>query len=137
MNSLNTYLHFNGNCEEAFDLYQKVLGGKNPMKMTFGEAPTGSPTPPAMKSKIMHTRIQVGDDWLMGSDAPTDRFSKPKGFAVSYNCDTPAEAERVFKALSAGGQVMMAIQETFWAQRFAMFTDKFGTPWMINCEKQS
>jgi PhnB protein len=135
MNSLNTYLHFNGNCEEAFKHYEKVLGGKDRMTMTYGEAPPGSQTPPEMAKKIMHTRFQVGGNVLMGSDAPHDRFQKPQGFSVSFNCDTPEDADRIYKELSAGGQIVMPIQETFWAKRFAMFTDKFGTPWMVNCEK--
>jgi uncharacterized protein YndB with AHSA1/START domain/uncharacterized glyoxalase superfamily protein PhnB len=135
MNTLNTYLHFAGNCEEAFRLYEKVLHGKNGMKMTFADAPAGMPTTPEMKNKVMHQRIQVGNNILMGSDAPPDRYKKPQGFSVSYNCETAQEAERVYGELSPGGHIDMALQETFWAQRFAMFTDKFGTPWMINCEK--
>nr|ACN58813.1 hypothetical protein AKSOIL_0168 [uncultured bacterium BLR9] len=137
MTSLNVYLHFDGHCAEAFALYEKVFHVKAPMTMTYGDAPGNNPTPPNMKNKIMHTRIQVGNSLLMGSDAPADRFHKPQGFAVSFNAETPQEADRVYKALSEGGQIMMAIQETFWAHRFAMFTDKFGTPWMVNCEKRT
>ena len=81
-------------------------------------------------------RLAVGDQVLMGSDAPPERFDKPQGFFLSIGVDTLAEAERVYKALSEKGQIIMAIQETFWAQRFAMFVDRFGTPWMINCEKE-
>lgn len=136
MQSLNVYLHFNGNCEEAFALYSKVLGGKNAMTMRYGEAPAHGQQPPGFDKKIMHTRFYVGDAVLMGSDAPPDRFQKPQGFSVSYNCETPEEADRVYNALSAGGQIIMPIQETFWAQRFGMFVDKFGTPWMVNCEKK-
>ena len=135
MNSLNNYLHFNGNCDEAFTFYEKVFNGKNVMKMTFDQAPPGMGSTPDFAKKIMHARIQIGDNLLMGSDAPNDRYQKPQGFSVSYNCDTPEEAERVYKELSAGGQVVMAMQETFWAKRFAMFSDRFGIPWMINCEK--
>jgi len=135
MNNFNVYLHFDGTCAQAFALYEKVFGVKAPMAMTYGQSPMGTQTPTGMKDKIMHTRIQIGNTLLMGSDAPPDRFRKPQGFSVSYNCDTPEEADRVFNALSAGGQITMPIQETFWAQRFAMFTDTFGTPWMVSCEK--
>ena len=72
---------------------------------------------------------------MMGSDAPPDRYQKPQGFSISLGFDDPVKADSVYNALSAGGTVHMAIQETFWAKRFAMFVDKFGIPWMINCEK--
>ena len=78
----------------------------------------------------------VGDQVLMGSDASPERFEKPAGFSVSIGVDTPAAAERIYKALSDKAEICMELQETFWAQRFAMFVDKFGTPWMINCEKK-
>jgi PhnB protein len=136
MKSLNVYLHFNGTCEEAFALYSKVLGGKNAMTVRFDEMPGHGPITPGYEKKIMHTRFYVGEYVLMGSDAPPDRFQKPQGFSVSYNCETPDEADRVYKALSAGGQIIMPNQETSWAHRFGMFVDKFGTPWMINCEKK-
>jgi PhnB protein len=71
----------------------------------------------------------------MASDAPTPQFEAMKGKQVSLNVDTPTEADRIFKALSEGGNVKMPIQETFWAQRFGMLTDRFGTPWMVNCDK--
>jgi PhnB protein len=133
--NLNPYLHFNGNCEEAFKFYEKALGGKMLMKMTYGEAPPQSPMPPGFdKNKIMHARIQVGDTVLMGSDAPPDRFHKPQGFSVNVDCKKPEDADRIYTALSTGAQIMMPIQKTFWAERFGMLVDKFGTPWMVNCE---
>jgi PhnB protein len=134
---LNAYLMFKGQCEEAFQFYAKCLGGKIAAKMTYGESPMAKQTAPEWQEKIIHMRVAVGDQVLMGSDAPPDRFEKPQGFSVTISVDTPAEAERIYKALSESGEIRMAIQETFWAQRFAMFVDKFGTPWMINCEKAS
>jgi PhnB protein len=104
--------------------------------MTYGESPAAKQTAPDWQKKIIHMRLEVGDQVLMGADAPPDRFEKPAGFSVSIGVDAPAEAERIYKALSENGEIHMAIQETFWAQRFAMFVDKFGTPWMINCEKK-
>jgi PhnB protein len=77
----------------------------------------------------------VGDKALMGGDSPPDRYEQPKGFSVSLGFDNPAEAERVFKALSQNGTVKMPIQETFWALRFGMLVDQFGIPWMVNCDK--
>lgn len=134
---LNPYLAFNGQCEAAFKLYERVLGGKIEFTQTFGESPAGNDTPAEWRNKIMHVRMTVGDDVLMGSDAPPSRYEKPQGVAVSINVAKPSEAERIFKALADGGTVQMPIQRTFWAERFGMAVDKFGTPWMVNCEKAS
>ena len=137
MNGLNAYLHFNGNCADAFKFYEKALGAKELMMMTYGDAPPQPGQDPAMAKKIIHARIQFGDNLLMGSDAPPERFHKPQGFSVSLHCDKAEDADRIYNALSAGGQVTMPIQKTFWAERFGMFTDKFGIPWMVNCEARS
>jgi PhnB protein len=82
----------------------------------------------------MHARLMVGDRILMGSDAPSDRHEPMKGFSVTLGIDDPKDAERIFDALSEHGTVQMPIQKTFWAARFGMLVDQFGTPWMINCE---
>lgn len=128
------YLHFKGECEAAFKFYESCLGGKIQAMMTFDGTPMASMITPEWRKKIIHARIDVGDRVLMGSDPPPDRYQKPQGFSVNIDVKTPAEAERVFKALSGGGNVTMPLQQTFWAARFAMFTDRFGIPWMINCE---
>lgn len=135
MSSLNAYLTFNGNCEEAFTFYGQIFGTKILFSVPYGQAPAGGQIPPGFEKKLMHTRIQVGSTLLMGSDAPPERFQKPQGMSVNVNCDTPAEADRVFSALSSGGQTIMPIQETFWAHRFGMAIDKFGISWLVNCEK--
>lgn len=132
---LNPYLAFNGQCEAAFKFYERVLGGKIEFTMTFGESPMGNDTPPEWRNKIMHVRMTVDDDVLMGSDAPPGRYEKPQGVSVSISVDKPADAERIFNALAENGTVQMPIQKTFWAERFGMAVDKFGTPWMVNCEK--
>ncbi len=132
---LITHLGFSGNCEEAFNFYAKVLKGNLAFMMRYGESPMADKTPPAWQNKIMHARLIVGEAALMGADAPPDHFSKPQGFTVSIGLKEQAEAERIFAALSEGGSVQMPIQETFWAVRFGMTVDRFGIPWMINCEK--
>ena len=91
-------------------------------------------TPPERHNKILHARLVVGDNVSMGSDAPPERYEKPQGFSVTLGVDTPAEAERIFKALSEKGTLHMPLQETFWAVRFGMLVDQFDIPWMINCE---
>jgi len=132
---INSYLMFNGQCEAAFTFYEQCLGGKIAFKITNGESPMAKETPPERHNQILHARFVVGDNVLMGSDSPPERYDEPKGFFVSLNIDTPKEAERIFTALSDKGTVLMPIQETFWAHRFGMLVDQFGTPWMINCEK--
>jgi PhnB protein len=132
---LNPYLSFDGRCEEAFAFYQRALGGKIIAKMTYGETPMKEQSPPDWHGKIAHMRMTVGDTALMGSDAPPQRYEPPKGITIMLGIDDPAQAESVFKALAESGTVTMPIAETFWARRFGMLTDRFGVPWMINCER--
>ena len=139
--TLNTYLNFNGNCREAFDFYIKNLGAKMLMCMTYDEAPPQNSDPecgemPA-SDKIMHARIQLPDgSYIMGSDCPPARFSEQAGFSLNLGFNNVKDAERGYAAMSAKGQIFMPLAETFWADRFAMFKDQFGIPWMINVEKE-
>jgi PhnB protein len=130
---LNTYFHFNGQCEAAFQFYERCLGGKIETMTTYAGSPMEKHAPPDWRNKIMHARLAVGDTVLMGSDVSSD-YHQPKGFSVSIGVNDPAEAERVFNALSENGNVSMPLQPTFWAARFGMLTDQFGIPWMVNCE---
>lgn len=132
---LNPYLTFNGQCEAAFKFYEKCLGGKIAAMLPHEGTPAAEHVPPEWRAKIMHARLVVGDQVLMGSDAPPEHYEPMKGFSVTLNIKDPGEAERVFHALAENGTVRMPIQETFWAVRFGMLVDRFGTPWMINCEK--
>ena len=131
---LSPYLSFNDECEVAFKFYEQCLDGKIDAMMTYGNSPMAEQTPPEKLDKIMHASITVGDTVMMGSDAPPNYFEKPQGFSVSLVLTDPDEAERVFNALAENGTVQMPIQETFWAARFGMLVDRFGTPWMINCD---
>lgn len=132
---LNPYLLFDGKCEQAFKFYEKVLGAKIEAMMPHEGSPMADKVAPEWRKKIIHARIKIGDTVLFASDAPPDRHEAMKGFSVCLGFDTPADAERAFSALAENGTVRMAIQETFWAARFGMLVDQFGTPWMINCEK--
>jgi PhnB protein len=132
---INPYLVFGGECEAAFKFYEKCLGGKIQAMFTHGETPAAPHVPPEWQRKIMHVHLTIGDESLMGSDAPPDRYKKPQGFSVSIQIKEPAEAERVFHALAENGTVTMPIQQTFWSVRFGMLTDRFGIPWMVNCEQ--
>lgn len=132
---INPYLNFNGNCSEAFQLYAKILGGKDLRIMTFRDSPMAGQVAADEKDLVVHARFSLGAFSIMGSDSTGGRYSKPQSFAVNIGVDTPEEAERIFAALSEGGNVGMPIAETFWAKRFGMVTDRFGIPWMVNCEK--
>ena len=133
--TINPYLNFNGNCAEAFRFYAETLGGKDLHIMTFRDSPMAGQVTENEKNMVVHARFSVGDTMIMGSDASGGRYNKPQGCATNIGVDTPEDAERIFAALSQGGNVGMAIAETFWAKRFGMVTDRFGTHWMVNCEK--
>jgi PhnB protein len=129
------HLHFKGNCREAFESYVDTFGGRIVFAMTYGEMPVASQTPPESRDQIAHARIEFGGQFLLGCDSPGDRYQTPQGFNVMAAIDSPDEAERVFSKLAQGGTIQMPFQETFWARRFGMCTDRFGIPWMVNCEK--
>jgi PhnB protein len=130
---LNTYLLFNGQCEAAFRFYEECLGAKIVTMIPHTGTPAEQHVAPEWRDKIMHARLQLGNQTLMGSDAPLDRYEAPKGFYVNVGIREPADAERIFQALSQNGTVRMPLQKTFWAERFGMLVDRFGIPWMINC----
>ena len=141
MATINTYLNFNGNCEHAFNFYKSVFGGEFTFIGRFGEMPEGDgyTVPETDKNKIMHIGLPIGTTILMGSDtggdwAPT--FVQGNNFSVSINPENKEEADKLFKGLSADGQVTMPMGDTFWGAYFGMFTDKFGINWMVNFERQ-
>ena len=132
---LNPYLVFNGQCETAFKFYEQCLGGKIVAMVPHAGTPAEGQVPPEWRNKVLHARLNIGDQVLMGSDAPPDRYEKTQGFSVTLNIDDPAEGERIFGQLAEKGAVRMPFQKTFWAQGFGMLVDRFGIPWMINCEQ--
>jgi len=134
---ISPYLNFDGQCAEAFRTYERVLGGKITFMQTHGESPMADQVGPEWKDAVMHTTLEVGDQVIMGSDAPPPHFEKPQGFSVSIVLGDPAEAERIFAGLSEGGQIRMPMQKTFWAERFGMCVDRFGIPWIVNCDQSS
>ncbi|SRR5579883_164393 len=132
---LNPYLIFNGDCETACKFYEQVLGAKIEAMMPHEGTPMADQVPAEWRSKIIHARLNLNGQLIMASDAPPDRYNKTGGFSINISVTDPKEADRIFNALSEGGTIHMPIAETFWAVRFGMFTDRFGTPWMVNCEK--
>ena len=132
---LNPYLTFNGQCEAAFKFYEQCLGGKIIAMVPHAGTPAEEHVPAEWRNKILHASLTIGNEVLMGSDAPPDRYEESKGFSVTLGVNDPAEAERIFNALAEKGTVQMPLEQTFWAARFGMLVDRFGIPWMINCEK--
>jgi PhnB protein len=132
---LIAYLNFNGNCRAAFDFYREVFKGEITMRMTYGDSPMRDQVPADGHDQIMHSQLEADGAILMGADGPPPHTPAGHGTRISIQVDTPEEAERIYAALSAGGEVQMPLQETFWAHRWAAFSDRFGKPWMINCMK--
>ncbi len=140
MATTNTYLNFNGNCEEAFNFYKSVFGVEFNYIGRFGEMPESEDykVPESDKGKIMHVSLPIGTSILMGSDvggdwAPT--YVQGNNFSVSITPESKEEADKLFEGLSTGGQVTMPMADTFWGAYFGMFIDKFGINWMINLEQ--
>lgn len=136
---LHTYLNFPGNCAEALSFYEQHLGAKILMKGTFAEmSAQGAPQnlPPGLNPNgVLHARFTIGDTAVMASDGPPERVQPMRSAYLSLSVDSNEEAERIYKALTDGGEVFMPIGETFFAHRFAQFRDKFGVNWMVIHEK--
>lgn len=133
---LAPYLNFEGQCKAAFEYYAEHLGGQIEAMFTFGESPMAEETPAEYRDKVMHASMTIAGQTLMASDCPPEYFEKQQGISVMLGVDSIEEAERIYKALAHNGQVKMEMTENFWAARFGMVIDQFGTPWMINCECQ-
>jgi len=126
-----TYLNYGGNCRQAFEFYAEHLGGKITMITTHGEQPGAEKVPPEWKNAVLHARIEIGDTILLAADIPPDRFQPMRSAYLTMMTDSVDEAERVYALLTQEGQIFMAMEETFFAKRFAMFRDRFGTSWML------
>ncbi len=136
--NINPHLNFNGQCKEAFEFYEKVLGGKIAFSMTWGEMPDGAvdQLPPEARGRIMHIALKVDNETIMGADAPLDRYSEPKGITVAIGVKEKEKAESIFNSLSQGGNVTMPFTQTFWSPGFGMCVDSYGIPWMVNTEQE-
>ena len=132
---VESYLFFNGRCEEAIEFYKRALGAEVLMLMRNKESPEPTPPgmlPPGSENKVMHATIRVGSSNLMLSDGRCDGKPVFNGFSLSLNAASVAEAERLFAALADGGAVQMPLAKTFWSPRFGMVADRFGVGWMVS-----
>jgi PhnB protein len=126
---LDVYLNYAGNCQQAFRFYEKELGASIMMMMTHGQGPNAANLPAEQKDTILHARIRIGDTVVMGADIPK---SEPMRSAyLTLSADSESEAERLYAVLTEGGQIFMKMEKTFFANRFAMLRDRFGTSWML------
>jgi PhnB protein len=126
---LDIYVNYNGTCEEAFRFYEEHLGGKVTLLTTHAEGPDSTRFSDDWKGKVLHARLELGNATLMGADIPS---AEPMRSAyVTLTLDSAAEAERVYALLADGGQIFMKMEQTFFASRFAMLRDRFGTSWML------
>jgi len=136
--SLSTYLHFNGNCREAFEFYRAAFGGEFLVLQTFGEGPDDMQIPDDERNNVMHVSLPVGTSVLMGSDVPTT-FGQPapadSNVSISYAAQSREETDALFAKLSDGGTVTMPLQDMFWGDYFGACIDKFGVNWMFSCEE--
>jgi PhnB protein len=131
---MNPYLSFGGDCEEAFKFYEECLDGKLGEIFRYAGTPVSEQVPADWQNKVMHGSMTIGEQVLMGADIAPDRYEKPQGFSLSLQIKSTTQAERIFQLLAKDGTVVMPLQKTFWAARFGMLVDRFGIPWMINCE---
>jgi PhnB protein len=127
--NLDIYVNYRGNCEEAFRFYERHLGGQNLSIRRHDEVPPSPNIPAEWRPRVMHARIEIAGTVLMGADVPTAETMRSA--YLSLRLDSAGEAERVYALLADGGEIFMKMEETFFATRFAMLRDRFGTSWMV------
>ncbi len=131
---MTPYLSFNGQCEAAFRFYEQCLGGQIGAIFRYAGTPLADSVPADWQDKVMHGNVTFGGQALLGDDVAPDRYEEPRGFSLSLQIKSTADAERIFHDLAEGGRVVMPLEKTFWAARFGMVVDRFGIPRLINCE---
>lgn len=129
---INPHLTFNGNCREAFEFYKELFGGSLTMT-SFGESPAAAHVPETWMNRIVHATLSLDESQIAGADVPADEYKKSEGFYLLIEPKDPNEAERLFSALAAGGEVKIPLQEMFWSVCYGSVIDKFGTPWELSC----
>jgi PhnB protein len=131
---IQSYLFFDGRCQEALDYYTSALGAKVEMLMRFKDSPAPADparVPPSSGENVMHASFRIGDSVVMASDGYGKGKPVFQGFALSLTVRSVAEADRLFSALAKGGSIQQALASTFFSPGFGMVTDKFGVPWMV------
>ena len=127
-----SYLFFNGDCAQAFEFYRETIGARIEGVMLNKHATSPEDRMPGGDDLVMNGMMVIGQSTIMASDAPGDWYQKPQGFRIHLEAGSAKEADRVFAAFAEGGDIAQPIGQTFWAERFGMVTDRFGTPWMVS-----
>jgi PhnB protein len=125
---------FKGDCEAALNFYEQTLGAKIESLMKNAGSPAEEHMPPEWREKVLHARFTIDGHVVMASDAPPGHQKEPQGFSLSLSFDNTAKGEEIFNKLAEGGSTQMPFGPTFWAKGFGMCVDRFGIPWMVNCE---
>jgi PhnB protein len=133
--SFSVHLIFDGQCEKAFRFYEECFGAKIITMLKCSESSAASQAPPDAADGILHATLKLGDSYVFGADAFPGKYEKPQGFFVLFSVGDSKEAEQTFQKLADGGNVTMPLQETFWAKRYGVVTDKYGVPWEVNTSK--
>ena len=131
--SMSFHIDFNGQCQEAFQYYSQNLGGKIDTMLQFKDSPVSSTVPEAQQDWIVHANISIDGVELAGADLAPDQYQKPKGFYVLLSVDSEQEVKSIFASLALGGDILFALQKTFWSPCYGIVVDRFGVPWKINC----
>jgi PhnB protein len=131
---MNPHLSFDGQCETAFKFYEQCLGAQLDALFRYAGTPLAEQVPPDWQDKVMHCSLTIGQQELTGADVAPDQYQEPKGFSLSLQIKSADKAERIFRELSEGGTIVVPLEKTFWAARFGMVVDRFGIPWLINCD---
>ena len=131
---MNPYLSFKGNCEAAFKFYEQCLGAQPGPLFRYANTPLEHNVPADWSDKVMHGSITIGDQVLMAADVAPNQNEEPKGFSLSLQIKSTADAQRIFQDLAKQGRIVIPLEQTFWAALFGMVVDRFGIPWLINCE---
>jgi len=130
----NPYLTFNGSCEEALNFYEQTLGAQIESVTKHGGTPSEEHVPADWRDKVLHARFKIGDNVIMASDAPPGHYSQPQGMSIALALDDMNKSEEIFNKLAEGGSIQLPFGPTFWAKGFGMCVDRFGIPWLVNCE---
>jgi len=133
---VSPYLFFDGCCEDAVNFYKAKLGAQEIMVLRWKDSPDPQMAMPGNEDKIMHARMRFGDTTIMASDGRCEGQPNFSGFSLSYTAANPAEAEKVFAALSDGGTVHAPLTQTFFSPSFGMVADRFGVSWMVYVEAE-
>ena len=131
MATLNPYITFDGDCQEAMTLYADTLGGQITGMNPYSEMPDA---PAGTEGRLMHCEVKAGDVVIMACDIqPGHPLTAGNNITLNINLTDTAQQADIFAKLSAGGKVVMPLEDTFWGARFGMLVDKFGISWMLNC----